>query len=346
MASKDDDRDPQDEDVDEYGKTTMMVSPFYQKPEAKPPADVPVEEQRTQIGRVEDVPAPPSRVTVQPQQPQARQPQQQQRSTRPEPRDEPMELPRSREQTGRPQAIQRQPEKKPPIALFIAAGILLLGGGVGLGVLLMSSSDKSADNAASNAANTNTTTQALPPTPVPSAVAIPTPVPAQPSAPPTPAAPTPSTQAEPGALQPPTAASSPAIPPPKAPEPVVQQKAPEPTEPEEKVVAAKPEPKSKAGKKPSAKADKGSVVVVQGPDDEDQPAPSAKAKKKARLVIKAPPGVQVQIDNKPFGMTPLASPIELDAGQCFVTLIAPDGRKKGYAVELEGGETQTLSETF
>lgn len=119
-------------------------------------------------------------------------------------------------------------------------------------------------------------------------------------------------------------------------------------EPEEKVVAAKPEPKVKAGKKPSGKTDKGggSVVVVQGPDDEDQPAPSDKAKKKARLVIKAPAGVQVQIDNKPFGMTPLASPIELDAGQCFVTLIAPDGRKKGYAVELEGGETQTLSETF
>lgn len=342
MASKDDDRDPQDDEVDEYGKTTMMVSPFFQKPEAKPSGDVPVEEQRTQIGRVEDLPAPPSRVTVQPQ---ARQPQQQQRSSRSEPREEPRELPRSREQTGRPQAIQRQPEKKPPIALFIAAGILLLGGGVGLGVLLMSASGKPADSTASVAANP--AAQATPPAPTPSAAAIPTPVPAEPSAAPTVGAPTPSAQAEPSTPEPPTAASSLAIPPPKAPDPVVQQqKAPEPTEPEEKVVAAKPEPKSKPVKKPSAKADKGSVVVVQGPDDEDQPAPGAKAKKKARLVIKAPPGVQVQIDNKPFGMTPLASPIELDAGQCFVTLIAPDGRKKGYAVELEGGETQTLSETF
>lgn len=75
------------------------------------------------------------------------------------------------------------------------------------------------------------------------------------------------------------------------------------------------------------------------------PAPAAHGKKSFLAVTSSLAGVKIIVDGKSVGTTP-TGPIEIHPGARSVTLIAPSGAKKGYAVEVESGDTYNLSENF
>ena len=280
-----------------------------------------------------------------------------QRARAPEPEPEPMEPRRPkavvppRERYEDEQRGPRQPARgqKRMIAPIIAGAVLILGVGIAAGIFIAGNGPQ-------------VPPQASAPTPAPVAAAVlPPPQPAAVVPPANAALPV---QANPGtaavagaapgaapvaavpATTPPPAPAAAIAPPPPSPAPTAALPAPQPAAapaalpPPAPTAAAAPKDEADRPKTKSHKSQPVSVVAA------DAPPQAAGHGKKAFLVVKTIAGVKVLVDNKQVGVTPLAGPLEVGAGGRFVTLVAPDGRKKGYEVQIDSGDTYNLSESF
>ena len=300
--------DDDSDSEDEYGKTVMAPSPFFS-------ADGKLKSQAPAATPTK-TPAPRARQS----QPESEPPVEIRRpKAATQPRDRVEEEPRA-------QRIATRSHKR-LIAPIIAGGVLILGVGIAAGIFIAGNGTQVVPAPAPRVAA---------PLPLPQPVAeVANPPHADPAAPQASAAaaavpptPTPTAIAPPVAVPPPSTVIPAAIP---APQPAAHLPPP---------VANVAPPKDDADK-PKAKAHKQAMVTVMGAD-----VPPPNHGKKSFLLVKTIAGVKVLVDNKQVGVTPLAGPLEVGPGARFVTLIAPDGRKKGYAVEIDSGDTYNLSESF
>lgn len=96
----------------------------------------------------------------------------------------------------------------------------------------------------------------------------------------------------------------------------------------------------------AAEAEPVNVVVVRKPKPKTKPEPAAPAPPEAEpgrlTVATAQPGCEVYVDGKYIRTVPLMKH-ELPSGTHLVTLVAPDGRRKSFEVDVpEGGEVRKL----
>ena len=129
------------------------------------------------------------------------------------------------------------------------------------------------------------------------------------------------------------------------------------------VASRRPPPKKSSRRTPPKKDPEPQTVVVPQPepevdllaDDTDQvvvvtvpaqqhepapePAPAPAASGVGKLTIGSLPGGEVYVDGSYVRKTPLAKK-EFPAGSHTVTIVAEDGRKKTFEVELNDGELQ------